>query len=179
MTNYAPGRPDPTEYAPHFQGYIDRALSADDITAALATQVDELRALVGGLDDAAAGHRYAAGKWTIREVIGHVTDAERVFGYRAMCIARGETTSLPGFDENVYASNSPADARTLADLLDELAELRSANVRMLRALTQESWTRVGTANGKQITTRAIAYVMLGHARHHMAVLRERYLGERK
>src|SRR5260221_2182562 len=158
MTNYAPGRPDPTEYAPRFQGYIDRALSADDITAALATQVDELRALVGGLDDAAAGHRYAEGKWTIREVIGHVTDAERVFGYRAMCIARGETASLPSFDEQIYASNSPADRRTLADLLDELAEQRSANIRMLRALTPEAWARICTANHLSISTRAIAYV---------------------
>src|SRR5260221_2960397 len=157
MTNYAPGRPDPTEYAPRFQGYIDRALSADDITAALATQVDELRALVGGLDDAAAGHRYAEGKWTIREVIGHVTDAERVFGYRAMCIARGETTSLPGFDENVYAAHSPADARSLADLLDEYAEQRSAGIRMLRSLTPESWTRGGTANGRAVTARAMSY----------------------
>src|SRR5260221_14667422 len=122
MTNYAPGRPDPTEYAPHFQGYIDRALSADDITAALATQVDELRALVGGLDDAAAGHRYAEGKWTIREVIGHGTDAERVFGYRAMCNARGEMTPLPGCAEHGYVADSPAGAQTPADLLDELAE---------------------------------------------------------
>jgi DinB superfamily len=176
MTNYVPGRPDPAEYAPGFQGYIDRAKSEDDIIAALTTQVDELRALVGGLDAATAGHRYAEGKWTIREVIGHVADAERVFGYRAMCIARGETTSLPGFDENVYAANSPADSRPLADLLDEFTELRSSNVRMLRALTPESWTRGGTANGKPVTARAIAYVLLGHGRHHMAVLRERYLG---
>src|ERR1700682_3281374 len=175
MTNYVPGRPDPAEYAPNFQGYIDRANSADDIIAALTTQTGELRALVGGLDDAAAGHRYAEGKWTIREVIGHVTDAERVFGYRAMCIARGETTSLPGFDENVYAAHSPADARTLVDPLAEFTELRSANVRMLRALTPESWTRGGTANGKPVTARAIAYVMLGHGRHHIAVLGERYL----
>ena len=175
MTNYVPGPPDPSEYAPGFQGYIDRAKSEDDIIAALTTQMDELRALVGGLDATTAGHRYAEGKWTIREVIGHVTDAERVFGYRAMCIARGETTSLPGFDENVYAANSPADARLLPDLLDEFADLRSAGVRMLRALTPESWTRGGTANGKPVTARAIAYVMLGHVRHHIAVLKERYL----
>ncbi|SRR5260221_6819214 len=175
MTNYVPGRPDPSEYAPGFQGYIDRAKSEDDIIAALTSQVDELRALLGGLDASAAGHRYAEGKWSIREVIGHVADAERVFGYRAMCIARGETTSLPGFDENVYAAHSPADARSLADLLDEYAEQRSAGIRMLRSLTPESWTRGGTANGRAVTARAIAYVMLGHARHHMAVLRERYL----
>jgi hypothetical protein len=174
MTNYVPGRPDPSEYAPHFQGYIDHASNADDIVAALTSQMGELRALLGGVDEAKAGYRYADNKWSIREVIGHVTDGERVFGYRSMCIARGETQSLPGFDENVYGANSPADSRTLADILDELGELRSSNVRMLRALTPEGWTRIGTANNKQISTRAIAYVMLGHARHHMKVLRERY-----
>lgn len=176
MTNYVPGRPDPSEYAPNFQGYIDHASSADDIVAALQTQVGEFRALLGGLDAVKAGYRYADGKWSIREVVGHVADGERVFGYRAMCIARGETQSLPGFDENVYGANSPADSRTLDDLLDEFAELRSSNVRMLRSLTPEWWTRIGTANNRQISTRAIAYVILGHTRHHMKVLRERYLG---
>jgi hypothetical protein len=175
MTNYVPGRPDPSEYAPHFQAYMEHAKSADDILAALETQVGEIRTLVGGLDEAGAGHRYAEGKWSIREVIGHVADAERVFGYRAMCIARGETASLPSFDENVYAANAGHDARPLSDLLDELAELRSANLRMWRGLTPASWTRLGVANNKEITPRAIAYVTLGHARHHMAILRERYL----
>src|SRR5438270_5562359 len=165
MTNYVPGRPDPSEYAPHFQGYIDHAANADDVCAALETQIDELRSLLGGLDEAKGGYRYADGKWSIREVIGHVTDSERVFGYRAMCIARGDTQSLPGFDENVYGANSPADARTLADILDELSELRASNLRMLRSLTPEAWTRVGMANNRQISTRAVAYVMLGHARH--------------
>ncbi len=175
MTNYVPGHPDPSEYAPHFQGYIDNTTSnADDVLAALEAQMGELRALVGGLDPAQAGHRYAEGKWSIREVIGHLADSERVFGYRAMCIARGETASLPSFEEKVYASNSPADRRTLADLLDELAEQRSANIRMLRALTPESWARIGTANNLPISTRAIAYVILGHGRHHLRVLRERY-----
>jgi hypothetical protein len=174
-TTLNPGRPEVTEYAPHFQGYIDRASSADDILAALTEQVEELQALVGGLDEAKAGHRYAEGKWSIREVIGHVTDGERVFAYRAMCIARGETQSLPGFDENTYAANSEADSRTMADLLGEFGELRASNLRMFRAFSAESWTRRGLANEKQITPRAVAYVMLGHLRHHMAILRERYL----
>ncbi len=175
MTNYVPGHPDPSEYAPHFQGYIDHTANAGDVCAALETQLGEIRALVGGLDAAKAGYRYAEGKWTIREVIGHITDGERVFGYRAMCIARGETQSLPGFDENVYAAHSSADARSLDDLLGELADLRSANVRMLRALTPEAWSQIGMANNKPISTRAVAYVILGHGRHHMKVLRERYL----
>ena len=110
MTNYVPGRPDPSEYAPHFQGYIDQAANADDICAALETQTGELRALLVGVDEAKAGYRYAEEKWSIRQLIGHVADSERVFGYRSMCIARGETQSLPGFDEKVYAAHSPADA---------------------------------------------------------------------
>lgn len=176
MTNYVPGHPDPSEYAPHFQGYIDNTTgsNADDVLGALDAQIGELRTLLGGLDAEKAGHRYAEGKWSIREVIGHLADGERVFGYRAMCIARGETASLPSFDENVYAANSPADQRTLPDLLDELAEQRSANLRMMRALTPESWTRIGTANNREISTRAVAYVMLGHTWHHLRILRERY-----
>lgn len=175
MTNYVPGHPDPSEYAPHFQRYIDQTTGADDVLSAMETQVAELRALVGGLDAAKAGYRYADGKWSIREVIGHLADGERVFGYRGMCIARGETQSLPGFDENLYGENSPAGARTLADILDEFSELRSSNLRMFRALTPEAWKRIGTANDKEISTRAIAYVILGHTRHHIKVLTERYL----
>jgi hypothetical protein len=174
-TTLNPGRPASTEYAPHFQGYIDRASSADDILAALEEQVGELNALVGGLDEAKGGHRYAEGKWSIREIIGHVTDGERVFAYRAMSIARGETQSLPGFDENVYAANSDADVRTMADLLGEFGELRASNLRMFRGLSAEAWSRRGLANQKEITPRAVAYVMLGHVRHHMAMIRERYL----
>jgi hypothetical protein len=175
MTSYLPGPPAPAEYAPQFQGYIDHAASEADIVTALSAQTGEFRSLVGGLDSAKAGHRYAEGKWSIREVIGHLADGERVFGYRAMCIARGETQSLPGFDENLYAAHSPADSRTLADLLDELSELRSANVRMFGSLTPESWLRLGIANEREVSTRAIAYAILGHARHHLKVLRERYL----
>ena len=175
MTTSAPGRPDASEYAPHFQRYIDRAIAEDDITSAMEAQVTELRALVGGLDDAAAGHRYAEGKWSVRELVGHVIDVERVFAYRAMCIARGETQSLPGFDEKQYAASSGADARSLADILGEFSELRAANLRMLRSLSPEAWTRSGLANEKPVTARAIAYVMLGHVRHHLGVLRERYL----
>jgi uncharacterized damage-inducible protein DinB len=175
MTNHLPGRPDPSEYATYFQRYIDEANSADDINAALEAQTGELQALLAAVGEERSHHRYAEGKWSIRELVGHLTDAERMFGYRAMCIARGDTNSLPNFDEGLYAANAHHDARDLGDVLGELADLRSANVRLLRGLEPSDWTRRGTASGKETTPRALAYVMLGHVRHHMRVLRERYL----
>ena len=175
MTISAPGRPEPSEYSPYFQRYIDRAADEADVVAAMAAQTNELQALLGSLSEEQAGRRYAEGKWSVRELLGHVADAERVFAYRIMCIARGETQSLAGFDEKVYAAASGAHGRTLPDLLGEFSEQRAANVRLLRSLTPEAWMRPGVADGNPVTPRATVYVMLGHVRHHMAVLRERYL----
>jgi len=166
-------RPLETEYAPAFQGYVAR-VSEDDILPALRSQVDALDLLLDRVTPERETYAYAEGKWSIRELLGHLIDGERVFGYRALCIARGETQNLPGFDENAYMPNSTYASISLEDLLSEFRLVRLSNIAMLRNLDEAAWTRTGTANGAPVSVRALAYIMVGHVRHHMGVLRERY-----
>jgi hypothetical protein len=140
----------------------------------LKSQPDELMASLSEMSEEAAGFRYEPGKWSIREVVGHLIDTERVMGYRAMCISRGETVSLPGFDESTYAESAGHDACTLSSLLEEFGFVRRSHALMLGHLSRPAWTRVGTANQHPVSVRALAFVMAGHVRHHQAVLRERY-----
>jgi len=121
------------------------------------------------------GHRYAEGKWSIREVIAHLNDTERVFSYRLLRFARGDAAALPSFDENVFAKASEADARTVADLAEEFSAVRGATLALVRPMRDEQMARHGTASGKEISARALAWIMAGHVQHHMKVLRERYL----
>jgi hypothetical protein len=167
-------RPTESEYAPDYQSYIDQ-VSESDILAVLRSQMDELDLLLGRVEPQQETFRYDEGKWSIREIVGHLIDGERVFGYRAFCIARGEKQNLPGFDQNDYMLTAPYHHIELDDLLSELRLIRLGNIAMFRTLNEESWSRFGTANENQITVRAIAFGMAGHVRHHMNVLRERYL----
>src|SRR5262245_47319922 len=174
MNPTAVSRPEAAEYAPHFEKYI--ALVPDgDLMNLLEAQPEEVRRTLSGVSEERAGHRYAEGKWSIRQVIGHLADSERVFGYRALCVARGEQAGLPGFDENQYVANAPFDSVPLAELIRELEVVREGHVRLLRRLAPEAWLRTGTANAKAISVRALAFVMVGHVRHHLVILRERYL----
>ena len=166
-------RPAPSEYHPAFERYVSR-VSEIDALPALERQPAEMRALLGGLSEERAGFRYAPGKWSIREVLGHVTDAERVFGYRALCVARGDATPLPGFEENDYAANAGHDRYALREILDEFELLRRANVSMLAHLDGGAVLSVGSANGSPVSARALAYIMVGHVRHHLAVLASKY-----
>ena len=167
-------RPNESEYAPYYQSYVDQ-VSENDILHLLRAEVDELDVLLGQLPAEKETYAYAEGKWTIREMIGHLIDGERVFGYRALCIARGEKQNLPGFDQDDYMLTAPYKHIELEDLLSELRLVRLSNLAMFRSLDEEAWNRVGTANGNEITVRALAFIMGGHVRHHMNVLRERYL----
>jgi hypothetical protein len=169
------GRPQAGEYGSFYQRYIDLA-SDEDVVAALDAQGQETAALFAGLSDEQASQRYAPDKWSIKQLAAHVTDGERVFAYRALAIARGETQPLPGFDQDPYVANSGADERSISDLTGELAAVRRANLMMFRAFTEEAWRRMGTASDHPVSVRAIAYVILGHERHHVNILRERYLG---
>jgi len=169
------GRPQTGEFASYYQRYIDHA-PEEDIVDALDAQARETATLLGGLSEEQAAHRYAPDKWSIKQLVGHVTDAERIFAYRALSIARGETKSLPGFDQEPYVVNSGADERPMADLAGELAAVRRANVLMFRSLTDDAWSRAGTASDNPISVRALAYIILGHERHHMDIVRDRYLG---
>jgi len=166
-------RPAEAEFAAFYRGYV-ALVPETDVLSVLAAQSGELRQLLAGVTPAREGHRYAPGKWSIRELIGHLCDAERVFGYRAYCISRGERQPLPGFDENEYVSAAGSEQRRLADLVTELAVVRESNLAVLRVLDDSAWRRVGNANGNPVSVRALAFMMAGHFRHHCGVLRERY-----
>ena len=135
-------------------------------------QLDEVdRNLLARLD----GRTYAPGKWTVKQLAGHVSDGERVFAYRALCIARGDTAPLPGMDQNVYVEHANFDTRTLASLTDELARVRATTLDLLGHLDEPAWLRRGTANDNEMSVRALAHIIAGHEAHHLKVLRERYL----
>jgi len=166
-------RPLESEYAPYYQGYVGH-VNEDEILPVLRSQLDELDVLLGRVTPERETYRYAEGKWSIREIVGHLIDADRVFGYRALCIARDEKQNLPSFDEKEYMLSAPYDRIDLEDLLSELRLVRLSNIAMLRNLDEQAWARVGTANDAQVSVRALAFIMAGHVRHHMGVLRERY-----
>jgi len=167
-------RPDVSEYAPFYAGYVAQ-VPEGDVLDLLARQIDDTAALIGGLNETQAGYRYAPGKWSIREIVGHVADAERVFSYRALRIGRNDQTPLPSFDENAWMPYGNFDARPLADLLSELRAVRQSTLALYRSFTPEAVARRGVASQKDISVRAIIYVTAGHERHHVTVLRERYL----
>lgn len=166
-------RPLETEYAPDYGSYV-AYVSENEILPVLRSQIDELDVLLDHVTPERETYRYADGKWSIREIVGHLIDGERVFGYRALCIARGETRSLPGFDQDEYMTSAPYDRVDLEDLLSEFRLVRLSNIAMFRNLDEAAWTRIGTANDNQISVRALAFIMAGHLRHHMGVLREQY-----
>lgn len=180
MTATAPAsratRPAPDEYAPYYGTYIGK-VGDGDVVHALGAQIVETVAFLRGIPEARGGHRYAEGKWSIREVIGHLADAERVFAYRAMRFARNDSTPLASFDENAYVTNASHDGRTMASLIDEFAAVRGASVALFDGLSADEFLRRGTASGKAMSVRALAWVVAGHERHHVGILKERYLGK--
>jgi uncharacterized damage-inducible protein DinB len=167
-------RPAAEEYAPYYDTYI-RKVGDGDVVRALAGQIGETLALLESIPEANAGYRYAEGKWSIREVVGHVCDAERIFTYRALRFARGDETALPGFDEQAYVAHGSADRRPLSSHADEFEAVRRATVAFFDALTPEEWLRHGVSNGKTTSVRAFAWIVAGHERHHVDILRSRYL----
>lgn len=166
-------RPAPNEHSEYFGRYVS-LVSESDILSVLERQPEKARAALAPLPEEKASYRYAPGKWSILQVLGHVIDSERVFGYRALCIARGESVALPGFDENSYAANSGHDGCRMPGLLAELEALRRSHVSLLRHLVPAAWSRIGVANGQPVSVRALAYIMAGHLRHHLTVLQTRY-----
>ena len=167
-------RPEASEYAPFYAGYV--ALVPDgDLLDTLKRQGDDTARMLGELPEARGNHAYAPDKWTLKEVVGHMADGERVFAYRALRFARGDATPLPGFEEQAWAPASGARERTLADLAAELRVVRSATLALLRGLPPGADLRRGVANDQEISVRALAWIIAGHERHHLKVLRERYL----
>ena len=168
------GRPDQTEYLPYYEKYV-ALVPAGDVLATLSRQMEETLALLGGVDEGRAAHRYEPDKWSVKGVVGHVIDTERIFAYRALRFARGDQTPLPGYDQDDYGRVANFDARTLASLVAELASVRAATIALFRSLDAAAWQRRGTANNAEVSVRALAHIIAGHELHHMQVLRTRYL----
>jgi len=170
-------RPDPNEYAPYYERYIS-LVPEDDIAGALAAQPDEIGSLLGDVPEEKGTYAYADGKWTIKELLSHLIDGERIFSYRALRISRGDKTPIEGFEQDDYIENSNANNRTFADLLEEFTLERQANLRLFNNISEEGSKRIGTASDNPVSARAIVWIMAGHVRHHIGVLKERYLQDR-
>jgi hypothetical protein len=166
-------RPVAGEYSPFFAGYLAR-VPEGDVLSMLRQQGDHLQALFRSVPEAKGDFAYAPGKWTVKRVLQHIVDGERLFGYRAMCIARGEAGDLPGFDENAYADHDGSETRTLASIVAEHAAVRRATSLLFDGLSAAALQRIGRANGHAISVRALVWITAGHELHHLAVLRERY-----
>ncbi|OLB16145.1 MAG: hypothetical protein AUH07_01690 [Gemmatimonadetes bacterium 13_2_20CM_70_9] len=167
-------RPDATEYAPYYGTYVGKVPDGD-LLELLERQRRETQNLLAGLSDTQALHRYAPGKWSIKEVVGHLMDSERVFCYRALRFARADEKPLQGFDEKAWVPAGSFDARPLADLAAELEAVRRATIALFGGFDAAALARKGTANNNEVTVRALAWIVAGHERHHVAILRERYL----
>jgi hypothetical protein len=167
-------RPQLNEAASYYFTYIDQ-VSSDDIVAALHDQLDEGLAFLSGVSEEKSLRRYASDKWSIRQVMGHVNDTERVFLSRALWFARGFQEPLPSFDQNVCVENSEADKVSWASHIEEFRAVRLASLAFFRNLPEEAWDRSGIASDNPFTVRALAYITAGHAGHHLAIIRERYL----
>lgn len=166
-------RPESDEYAQYYARYVGLVPDAD-ILDVLERQPGDLAGLGAPLAADREQFRYMPGKWSVREVIGHLIDAERVFGHRAFCISRGEQARLPSFDEKLYVAKSSYDQVRLTELIAEFAEVRKLNLTVLRRLGESGWTSSGIASDNPVSVRALAYIMAGHLLHHTLVLRERY-----
>jgi len=167
-------RPAPDEYAPYYGRYL--ALVPDgSIVETLRNQIAETIAVLGALPEAKGEHRYEPGKWSVKEVLGHVIDGERIFSYRALRFARRDETPLPGFEENLYVPAAMFGRRTIRSLLDEFRAVREATVQLFQNLDEEALSRSGIASENRMSVRALAWTIAGHERHHLGVLRERYL----
>jgi DinB family protein len=168
------GRPEPTEAAEYYFRYIDQ-VQGEEILVELEAQLDEMLELLDGVTEERSLHRYGPDKWSIREMLNHVTDTERVFVFRALWFARGFDAPLPGFDQNVAAPAARADEISWARHVEDFQAVRRATLSLFRNLPAEAWMRGGIASDNPVTVRALAYITAGHVEHHAAILRERYL----
>ena len=169
------GRPQPGEYAAYAQADID-FVQGDNIVRTLAVQVEDTIASFAAIEDhVAATLTYAPGKWNLKQVVGHLSDDDRIFAYRALCVARNDTRPLPGFDEKDYVRFARFNGQSFAELLEELRVVRAASIALFQGLSSEEWLRRGTVNGYSATVRGLAFHMAGHELHHMRIVHEKYL----
>ncbi len=165
-------QPEPTEYDSAFSNYI-LLVDETDMLAGLDTQIDELRSVLGSINETVGNAIHQPYTWTIKQVVGHSIDVERIFAYRACRFAVGDLTELAGFDENLYVANSDFSTVTLEKLTEELVNLRGVNIAMFRRFKSEAWSNSGTAGEKLMTVRAVSALLIGHLRHHLDIIRKR------
>lgn len=167
-------RPDKSEYDPYYERYVS-LVEAGDIIDKLASQPTKLQDLLTAEPDDRGSFAYAEGKWSTKELIGHLIDGERMFAYRLFRISRGDQTPIEGFEQDGYIENAHSNQRSFAELLEEFSLLRRANMILINNLTDAAWDFTGTANNVRISVRALIYIMAGHIEHHLGILKERYL----
>jgi hypothetical protein len=167
-------KPGPDEYGPNYAGYIDK-VKGDDLIAALENGSANLLSFARSIPADKLDYRYQDGKWTIKEIIIHQMDVERIFTYRALRFSRNDSTPVAGFDDDDYVSESNASARSLDGILDEYTALRRSTIEFFKNITEEMSRRMGIANGKELSVRALGYIIPGHEIHHLDVIREKYL----
>ena len=167
-------KPEKTEYNEYYETYVS-LVNETDIVAAFESQLNEMSELFDSIAEEKSAFAYAEGKWTIKELIGHLIDGERMFGYRALRISRGDETPLEGFEQDLYTENAPFNDYKFSDLAEEFELVRKSSVLFFKHLKETDWTRMGTASGNPVSVRALAYIMVGHIRHHANILRDRYL----
>src|SRR5215471_8264081 len=174
MGTPAVARPEKSEYAPSYEGYVSR-VPAGDIVAGLGQQLDETLALIRSIPESRGNYRYDEGKWSIKELLGHVIDSERVFAYRALRFGRGDTTPLSGFEQDDFVRGADFNKRSLKDLAEEYEHVRRSTISLFASLEDDAWARRGPANNNEVSVRGLAFIIAGHERHHLEVLRTRYL----
>jgi hypothetical protein len=166
-------RPEPTEFDAFYANYISQVPGSDAVGVLEAQRVQMLQ-LFAGRSERDGSFRYAPGKWVVKEVLGHITDAERIFSYRALRIGRGDQTPLPSFEQDDFVRNGEFGKRTLSGLVEEFAAVRVASLALFRSFQEEAWPRRGVASQKEVTVRALAFITAGHQIHHRTILEERY-----
>src|SRR5579871_3609969 len=170
---FAVARPQPGEYAPYYERYIS-LVNTTDILGTLDAQRRQMMLLLSGRDEAEGDFRYAPGKWSAKEVLGHVCDTERIFAYRALRIARADQTPIEGFEQDDYIRNGPFGQLPLAEVIEDYIAVRRATLTLFRNLDEAAWSRRGIANKNEVTVRALAYTVAGHELHHRKILEEKY-----
>jgi uncharacterized damage-inducible protein DinB len=168
-------RPEAGEYDPYYDGYISQVSDGEDLLAVMESQPADLRSLFKQFPEERGTHAYADGKWTVKEVLSHIIDAERMFAYRTLRVSRNDKTPIEGFDQDPYIENCDANARSISDLLEEFDLQRRSNMILFRNMSDEAAARMGTANNVPVSARALVHMMAGHVRHHQNILKERYL----
>lgn len=167
-------KPTASEYAPYYEQYI-ALVTEDNVIEAMTNSLNDTMTLLRSVDEEKGNFAYAEGKWTIKELVGHMSDGERIFAYRALRFARGDKAELQGFDQDPYIENGNFNDATLKELLDEYELVRRSNIALFSRFTDEAWQRTGVASEAEVSVRALANIMVGHERHHVNILRERYL----